>query len=143
MNTLPLITGVIGIATSVVLMLLSILIPQSFVSKAEHELDEVRFGSKAFSKRESTVVGMLLHAMLSFFFGVVYGACLNAGVLSVDAVSLGIYFLVTAAILGGIILPLEGHGFFGWKEDHWISVDLLAMNALWILIFWALLAVLI
>lgn len=143
MISFPLLTGIIGIATSGLLMLLSAIIPRFFIAKVELRLDSIRFGTKQLSKRESSVLGILFHLILSFFFGVIFGACAVAGMLSQGFLSFVIYWLFMSIVLGGVILPLEGHGFFGWKEDHWISVDLLAMNVLWVLIFWALLAVLI
>jgi uncharacterized membrane protein YagU involved in acid resistance len=139
----PLLAGLVGIAASGFLMLCSVLLPKWFVSSAVHELDEVRFGSRVLSERESTILGVLLHFIFSFFFGAAFGTCLNAGILALNLLSMVIYGAIMVLILGGVVLPLEGHGWFGWKEDHWILVDLIAMNALWALMFWAILSVLI
>lgn len=142
MNDYPLLAGAIGVFTSGVLLLFSVIVPRWLVSKAVHELEVFRPGAGRMSKKESMLFGMVVHLIFSLFFGVLFGAAVMTGILSVNAVSMLIYFFVMSLFLGGVVLPLEGHGLFGWKEDHWIPVDLLAMNALWILIFWALLAVL-
>lgn len=143
MISFPIITGAVGIVTSGVLILFSILMPRWFVSGAVHQLDVIRISGRALSKKESNIVGILIHLIFSLFFGVLFGAGVNVGIVDVTAISMGIFFIVLSLIFGGIVLPLEGHGLFGWKEDHWIPVDLLAMNGVWVLIFWALLAVLI
>jgi hypothetical protein len=141
--TLPLLTGSIGVVASCVLMLFSVVIPRWFVSDAVQHVDVFRFGNRVFSKTESRLFGILVYFIFSLFFGVLFGVGMDFHVLDVDFYSLGVYFVVISLILGGIVLPLEGHGLFGWKEDHWIPVDLLAMNAIWIFIFWALLVVLV
>lgn len=136
-------TGAIGVVTSVAMMIVSAFIPRWFVSKAEHQLDVVRLRGRIFSKQESSILGVLLHIVFSLFFGVVFGVGMSFGIFSLQISSMAVYFVAMSLVLGGIVLPIEGHGLFGWREDHWIPVDLLAMNVLWIFIFWALLIVLI
>jgi hypothetical protein len=143
MINLPILAGAIGVVASGVLVLLSVITPRWFVSEAVHELDVVRFGGRSLSKKESSLVGVLIHFIFSLFFGVLFGAGMNLGIFDLHLVSMGMYSIVMTLILGGIVLPLEGHGLFGWREDHWIPVDLFAMNVLWVLIFWFVLSVLI
>jgi uncharacterized membrane protein YagU involved in acid resistance len=140
--SLPILTGAIGVVASGVLILFSYLIPRWFVSGAEHTLDMVRFGGRAFSKKESAMIGIFIHLVFSLFFGVIYGVGMNAGIFDLSITMMFVYSLVMTLVLGGILLPLEGHGLFGWKEDHWIAVDLFTANILWVLIFWALVIVL-
>lgn len=142
MISLPILTGAIGIVASGVLVLLSAIVPRWFVSEAVHELEVFRFGSKALSKKSSRLVGVLVHFIFSMFFGILFGAGMTVGIFQLNLASMGIFSIIMTLILGGIILPLEGHGLFGWREDHWIPVDLFAMNVLWIFIFWIVLVAL-
>lgn len=143
MTNIPLLFGMIGVVASAILTCGSLVLPKWFVSVGVHELDSVRLGRKSSKNRESSALGILMHLVLSFFFGALFGALMRLGILSLDIFSVFVYYAAVSLVLGGVILPLEGHGFFGWKEGHWISVDVLAMNAVWMFLFWAVAAILI
>lgn len=143
MINISLIAASAGVVASGVLILFSAIIPRWFVSAAVHQLDVIHMSGRILSKKESYVVGILIHLIFSLFFGALFGVGMRLGIVDISIVSMMVFYVVVSLVLGGIVLPIEGHGLFGWKEDHWIPVDLLAMNAVWVLIFWALLAVLI
>jgi hypothetical protein len=143
MMNLPFLAGAIGVTASCVLILFSFLLPRWFVSTAVHQIDAFRFGDRIFSKKESQTLGVFIHLIFSMFFGALFGVGMNMGIFDVGLLSMTIYLVIISLILGGIVLPVEGHGLFGWREDHWIPVDLIAMNTVWIFIFWGLLVALI
>ena len=116
MISLPILTGAIGIVASGVLVLLSAIVPRWFVSEAVHELEVFRFGSKTLSKKGSRLVGILVHFIFSLFFGILFGAGMTIGFFQLNLASMGTLSIIMTLILGGIILPLEGHGLFGWRE---------------------------
>jgi nitric oxide reductase large subunit len=47
--------------------------------------------------------------------------------------------LIVTLFMGGVVMPIEGHGLFGVKEDSWFPFDLLMTCILWAAIFWMIL----
>ena len=141
MNTV-LFSGLIGIAAAAAVTALAHVAPRLGLQAFRSDVDAARFCGREFSRRESHVIGIFIHLVLYGCFGMFFGAMNAAGVVSVHAAPLVAYAIVLTAFIGGVIVPLEGHGLFGWHEDHWFVVDLLVMNAVWVLLFGLLLAAL-
>jgi hypothetical protein len=84
------------------------------------------------SRREAHYIGMLLHLLLSIFFG--FGFALAVGLSWIP----GYFYLymiawcvILSVFLGLVVMPLEGYGLFGRKHDSWFFVDSLFTNFLW------------
>ena len=73
-------------------------------------------------RREAHFVGMFVHLLVSAIAGVGYGFLVDIGVVS----GFGLFPLlgwsmILTLIIGGILLPLEGHGLFGVKRRRMVS----------------------
>lgn len=101
------------------------------------DLDEPRLFGREVTHREAHVFGMLVHLLVSAVWGGGYAVLVAYGVVDGYAI---LPILAWAAILfvvmGGIVLPLEGHGLFGLKEDKWFPIDVVVTNVLWAVLFW-------
>jgi hypothetical protein len=101
------------------------------------ELEDPHIFQKPISHREGQLIGVLIHLVLSMLFAGVYALLVeHAWVKGFELVPLILWSVVMTIFVGGVILPLEGHGIFGLKEDAWFPVDLLLANALWAVLFW-------
>lgn len=95
------------------------------------------FLGKTFSQREGQYIGILVHVISSALFGLLYAASVTYGIISdFSFVHLLEWSGVMTLIVGGIIMPLEGHGLFGIKEDAWFPIDLYITNLLWCVLYW-------
>jgi hypothetical protein len=135
MNAIAL-AGLAGLAAGSVMILVSHLVLRTGGDNIR-DLDRLHFFGKTLTRRESHVAGIIIHALLYGAAGIGFGALAHFGMLSTDdAGSYGAYLLVLTLVFGGVILPLEGHGLFGSREDAWFAVDLLISNAIWTILFW-------
>jgi hypothetical protein len=106
------------------------------------DIDQPSFFRKTISRREAHVLGIVTHLLLSIFFAGAFALLVQFmvfpgfGLLSI----LG-WSCVLSLVNGGIILPLEGHGVFGVKEDPWFPIDLVVTNVLWAVLFWLMMSV--
>ncbi len=131
-----LLAGFAGIGAGGVMLFFSHIAPRFGAGKFVRDLDEMRLFGRTYSRRESHVVGVLIHLFLSFFFGAVYAFGVDQGLVA----DYGFWPLATYAVLvtvftGGVIMPLEGHGVFGVREDDWFPIDLLIANILWVFLY--------
>jgi hypothetical protein len=131
---LVLISGCAGIVASGLIIFLSHF-ASWFGVEMSFDPDRARFLGRYVSKRESHTVGIVVHALLYAAFGMMFGALVMNAVATFEPFPLAIYALGVTCFLGGVIAPLEGHGIFGWKEDHWFGADLLLMNVVWAALF--------
>lgn len=138
---LVLLSGCAGIVASVLILILSHL-ASWFGVEMSFDPDRARFFGMRLSKRESHVAGMIIHVLLYAAFGMIFGAFVMNGVFAFRLWPLMIYAFAVTIFLGGVIAPLEGHGPFGWKEDHWFGADLLIMNVVWVSLFGLLMSIL-
>jgi len=128
---------VAGAFAGTILLFFAHLAPSIGAGNFIRDLDQPRLLGKDLSLREAHFMGALLHLVLSAVFGGVYayfvriGAFADFGLLPL----LGWSVIITL-FTGGIILPLEGHGLFGVKEDAWFPVDLILTSVAWAVLFW-------
>ena len=101
------------------------------------DLDEPRVFGREISRREAHLLGVLVHLLMCAVFGALYAYLVESGVFAgFGFMSLLGWGLVVTLFMGGVVLPIEGHGVFGVKEDPWFPVDLLLTNAGWAVLFW-------
>lgn len=133
----PLLLGALGgVGAGAVLTLLSHLAPRIGAGQYVRDLDNVCILGHDCTRREAHLIGIVLHLGLSLLFGAAYAYGWQEGVVGgFTAVPLGIYALLLTVFMGGVVLPLEGNGFFGAKEDLWFPIDLVITNGLWALLF--------
>ena len=126
-----------GAIAAVVLLFFSHIAPRFGAGNFILDVDEPHLFGKSITRREAHLVGALLHVLISMAFaglyayGVKFGLISDFGILPI----LG-WSVVMTIFIGGVILPLEGHGIFGVKEDSWFPVDLLLTNVMWGILFW-------
>lgn len=96
------------------------------------DTDEIRIFGRGISRREAHLLGILIHLVIAVLAGAGFAYGVEQGLLSGFRIlpMLGWSTLV-ALITGGVIMPLEGHGFFGTKHDPWFIVDAFCTNLLW------------
>jgi hypothetical protein len=129
---LILLGGIAGAAAGGILLFLSHIAPRFGAGAFVRDLDAVRVFGREISRREAHALGMFLHLALSFVFGALYAFGVSQGIASgYRAVPLAAYAGLITLFAGGVVMPLEGHGLFGWKEDSWFVVDLFITNVLW------------
>ncbi len=102
------------------------------------------FGIKIKHKHEVFFIGLLLHLILGFLFGVVYVVFVTQGWLFVTDAPYTIYSLLVYAVLswvvaGFVLYPLLGMGVFGVKEGKNVWVEMLVSHlilgvSLWLLV---------
>jgi hypothetical protein len=135
MNPLTL-GGVAGIGAGAVLLFLTHLAPRFGAGNFVRDADRLRLFGRSYSHREAHLLGVVVHLILSFFFGTVFAFGVQTGVVEgYGFVSLAAYSLVLTIFMGGVVLPLEGHGLFGTREDSWFPVDLLLTNIGWVMLY--------
>jgi len=136
MNSI-LLAGAAGFAAGAVMILLSHLVLRTGGDDVR-DLDQLRLFGKRYSRRESHIIGIIIHALLYGAAGIVFGALAHFGIFSADEpASYAAYTLILALVFGGVFLPLEGHGLFGAREDAWFAIDLIIANVIWVLLFGA------
>jgi len=131
---LVLLSGCAGIVASGLIIFLSHF-AHWFGVEMSFDPDRARFFGSYVSKRESHTIGIVVHVLLYAAFGMIFGAFVLNNLLTFQWWSLGVYAFAVTCFLGGVIAPLEGHGLFGWKEDHWFGADLFLMNIVWAALF--------
>lgn len=128
--------GIAGIGAGAIMLFLSHIAPRFGAGNFVRDLDELHLFGRSYSRREAHVIGVFIHLFLAFFFGALYVFGVEQGIAS----GYGAWPLITYAVLltvfvGGVIMPLEGHGIFGLREDDWFPVDLLLTNLGWAFLF--------
>lgn len=137
-----LLAGLAGLTAGAIVIFLSHVAPRLGMAEKAPDMDVIRCFGYTCTRRESHVIGVAVHAIFYFVFGMVYGFGVTQGIAAGYAViPLAVYAVVITIVLGGVVLPLEGHGLFGWREDHWFTADLLASNMVWALLFGAVMSV--
>ncbi|MEK7116133.1 MAG: hypothetical protein AAB879_01930 [Patescibacteria group bacterium] len=126
-----------GTFAGVVLFVFSHVAPMFGAGNFIRDLDKPRIFGAAVSRREAHVVGALTHILVSGASGAMFGFLVSLNIFQgFDLISLLGWSVVMTLAIGGVILPLEGHGVFGVKEDAWFPVDLFITNILWSVLFW-------
>lgn len=128
--------AIAGMTAGAIMMLLSHLAPRFGAGEYVKDIDVIRCFGRTCSRRESHVIGIIVHLVLYMFFGLLYAVGTEHGLVDgFGALPLAVYVVLMTVFLGGAIMPLEGHGLFGWREDHWFVVDLLLLNAGWAVLY--------
>lgn len=101
------------------------------------------FGYKL-KRSEVFLVGLLLHVIVGFVFGVVYVLFVERGWLFITnspytTLSLIVYALLSFVVVGVVLYPLLGMGLFARKEGKRVWMELLASHlilglSLWLLV---------
>ncbi len=119
------------------MLFLSHLAPYFGAGNFVFDLDEPRVFGRKVSRREAHLLGVLVHLVLTGVFGGLYAYLVQNGVFAdFSLLPLLGWSLFVTVFMGGIVMPLGGHGVFGVKEDAWFPVDLLLTNAGWAIVFW-------
>jgi hypothetical protein len=124
-----------GLGAGAILAFFSHLAPWVGAGSFVREPDRIRLAGKAVTRREAHVAGVFAHLVLSGIFGAGYAMLMQYGIVDGRPFSLGLYAVVLTIFVGGVVLPLEGHGLFGVKEDAWFPLDLLLTNIVWVALF--------
>lgn len=128
--------GLAGIGAGSIVLFLSHIAPRWNAGRFVRDLDQLRLFGRAYSRREAHVIGVLLHLGLTFFFGALYAFGVLQGLAGgYGAFPLAVYAVLLTLFWGGIVMPLEGHGLFGVREDEWFPVDLLLSNLGWAFLY--------
>lgn len=126
-----------GASAGGILLFLSHVAPRLGAGNFIRNLDRPLLFGKIVTRREAHFIGILTHLALSSVFGGAYALLAMLGLVSgFEFIPLVVWGLILTVFVGGVLLPLEGHGLFGWREDNWFPVDLVLTNLLWSLFFW-------
>ena len=120
-----------------ILLFFSHIAPSFSAKNFIRDVDEPRIFGRKKSRREAHLIGAILHLLVSTVAGAGYAYLVSQSVISDFSLlsSLG-WAMIVGIFLGGVIMPLEGHGIFGVKEDAWFPVDLFVTQFLWGVLFW-------
>lgn len=133
----------VGTFAGVVLFFFSHVAPMFGAGNFIRDLDEPRLFGKSVTRREAHLVGALAHILLAGVSGGIFGFLVSAHVFpGFNLFSLLGWSLVMTLFIGGVVMPLEGHGVFGVKEDAWFPVDLFLTSALWGVLVWGIMRIL-
>lgn len=125
-----------GASAGGILLFLSHIAPRFGAGNFIRDIDRPLLFGKTITRREAHFVGMFAHLVISSVFGGAFAWLVDAGVVrGFEAVPLLVWSLVVTLLVGGVLMPLEGHGLFGLKEDPWFPVDLVVTNILWAVLF--------
>lgn len=130
--------AIAGIVAGAVMILLSHLASRYVAAAYAKDTDIIVCFGRRCTRRESHVIGITVHVILYMFFGLLYAVLVTQGVMDgFRALPLFIYALLVTLVMGGIFLPLEGHGLFGMREDKWFIIDLALANLGWMILYGA------
>lgn len=132
--------AIAGTAAGAILLALSHIAPRFGARIPVRDLDQVCILGHDCSRREAHLIGMLLHLSLSLVFGALYTLGIQQGVITHHLWWLAVHAVAITLFVGLVVMPLEGHGLFGTKEDPWFVADLVITNILWTALFGIILA---
>lgn len=125
-----------GLSAGVVTLFLAHAAPWLGAGSFVRDIDRPMLFGKTVTRREAHLMGIAVHLACSAVFGGVFGLLVHLRVIPgfeyLWAMAWGV---VLAVGIGTVILPLEGHGFFGLNEDAWFPIDLLLSSVLWAMLF--------
>lgn len=103
------------------------------------DIDQPKMFGRDISRREAHLLGILVHLCFSLLFGLGYAWLVDLGwVGEFGVVTVLLYSIAVGLFTGLVIMPIEGHGFFGRKHDPWFMADVLLTNLFWGLVYIAL-----
>ena len=102
------------------------------------------FGLKSRHTHEVFFIGLLLHIVIGFLFGLIYIVFVREGWLFVTnapytLLSLVVYALLSWIVAGVVVYPLLGMGWFGLKEGRHVWMETIVAHlvlglGLWLLV---------
>ncbi len=126
-----------GTIAGVIMLLFSHLAPVFGAGNFVRDIDQPRLFRRTVTRREGHFVGILVHILLSAIFGGGYAYLAELGIFpGYHLLSILGWSVVLTVFVGGVLLPIEGHGIFGVKEDAWFPVDLFLTTIGWGVLFW-------
>jgi hypothetical protein len=126
-----------GAISGAVILFFSHVAPVFGAGNFIRDIDKPRLFGKTITHREAHMVGVLTHLFISMGAGGLFAYLVSIGIFpGFGLLSLLGWSVVLTIIVGGVILPFEGHGLFGVDEDVWFPVDLFLTNAAWAILFW-------
>ena len=132
MSDLLLIGACAGGMAGVIMTLASHIAPRFAVKNFIRDTQRFQIFGYTITRREADLIGVFVHLVVSvlaglgFAYGVEYGWIAGFHILPV----LG-WAVLLLLFSGAIVMPLEGHGFFGIKHDSWFILDVILTNLLW------------
>jgi len=135
-----LLTGAVaGISAGAIMIFLSHIAPRLGAGNYIRDIDNPQLFGRGISRRESHLLGVLVHLCLSILFGIGYAALVdNNLVTGFSFWPIVLYSLAVSLFVGIFVMPVEGHGFFGMKHDRWFMIDILLTNVFWGLLYFGL-----
>lgn len=131
-----LLSGVAGLGAGGIILFLSHIAPRFGAGNFVRDLEELNLFGREYTRRESHVIGVFIHLLLCLISGVVYKFGVDLGIASGYGFwPLSVYAVLLTIFFGGVVMPLEGHGLFGIREDVWFPVDLLLTNLGWVFFY--------
>jgi hypothetical protein len=131
-----------GVSAGAILLFLSHIAPRFGAGNFVRDLDQPVLFGRHITRREAHFVGIFVYLVFSLAFGGMYAFLVSAGIVSgFQLLPILGWSLILTIVSGGIILPLEGHGLFGVKEDAWFPVDLIITYIFWGILYWWLMSV--
>lgn len=132
MGSTLLIGAIAGMAAGTILAFLSHVAPRFGAGNFIQDSANPRLFGKPVSRREAHLVGLLAHLLLSALFGLVFALFVELGWFAgFTYVPMLAFVLGITLFVSFVIMPLEGHGFFGRKHDAWFLADALLTNLFW------------
>jgi hypothetical protein len=128
MSSFILIGALAGLAAGTILAFFSHLAPYIGAGNFLKEGSDPHILGRPLSRREAHLLSLLSHLFLATVFGAVYGWFLQLGWVGSFAI------LPLLLVTGLVVLPLDGHGLFGHKQDVWFFVDMLITKGIWALL---------
>lgn len=121
-----------GMSAGVILAFLSHIAPRLGAGNFIPDTDKPKLFGKSVSRREAYLVGVLAHIILSGIFGAAFAACVEIGLFTdYGYVPMLVWVVALTLFSGLVVMPLEGHGWFGVRHDKWFIVDAFVTNVLW------------
>lgn len=138
----PVLLGAVtGFGAGAILLFIAHVAPRIGAGAFVRDVDELRVFGRMYSRREGHLIGVFLHLALSFVFGGIFAIAVDQGVFpGYSTAPLALYAIVLTVFMGGVVMPIEGHGLFGIREDAWFPVDLAFTNILWVAVFGVMMA---
>ena len=130
-------SAVAGVLAGAIVLFLSHVAPIFGAGNFVKDIDDPHIFGKEVTHREAHFLGILVHLLVSAWFGGIYGWFVGLGIFGGYGLpSILGWGVVLSVFVGGVVLPLEGHGIFGVREDAWFPVDLFLANIVWSVLFW-------
>jgi hypothetical protein len=139
MDSLLLVGAVAGMSAGAIMTFLSHIAPRLGAGNFIRDIDKPQLFGRDVSRRESHLLGILVHLCLSLVFGIVYAFFVQQSWVSgFDLLPLALYTLAMALFTGLVVMPIEGHGIFGRRHDAWFMADVILTNIFWGLLYFGL-----